>query len=330
MSDLRFIKINDYTTVSGKTVSIELSYQCYGKKLGDAPIVLVNHALTGNSNVGGEDGWWKEIVGKGKCIDTDIYSILAFNIPGNGYDGKPENLIGNYKEFVAGDIAQIFALGLDELNVDSLYAAIGGSCGGGLVWELAALRPKFIKKIIPIAADWKSTDWVIANCSIQDRILNNSNEGLADARMHAMTLYRTPESFTNKFKRSLKKPGFYNVESWLEHHGDVINKRFQISAYKMMNQILRTIDITRSEESFKDIISGIESDIHIVSINSDLLFKAEENLETYNELNSLKENVSYDVINSIHGHDAFLIEYDQLRDILDPIFNQTNKIDKAS
>ncbi len=320
MESLFFISINDYKTTAGKTVSLKLSYQTFGPALGNAPVVLVNHALTGNSSVTGESGWWNTLIGKGKCIDTNFYTVLAFDVPGNGYDGNSDNLIDDYKQFKARDIAAIFALGIDQLQITELYAAIGGSVGGGLVWELAALRPKLIRKVVPIACDWKSTDWLIGNCLIQDNILNNSSNGLADARMHAMTLYRTPESFKHKFNRTLKQPGLYNVESWLDHHAKVINDRFQIAAYKMMNQILKTIDITEGGENFLRVAEQIESEIHIISIDSDLLFKAAENRRTYTELNKIRGDVTFNEIKSIHGHDAFLIEYKQLQKIFEPIF----------
>ena len=108
MLNLKTIHIPNFVTKSGKARPITLSYQTFGQVLGSAPIVLVNHALTGNSNVCGEDGWWKDLIGKNKCIDTNQYCVLAFNIPGNGY-GNYENLLkDNYKDFVAGDIANIF------------------------------------------------------------------------------------------------------------------------------------------------------------------------------------------------------------------------------
>ncbi|WP_313791290.1 hypothetical protein [Lacinutrix neustonica] len=83
-------------------------------------------------------------------------------------------------------------MGLQKLKINKLYAIIGGSVGGGLAWELAALKPDLATHLIPVATDWKATDWLIANCHIQDAILNHSNTPLEDARMHAMTLYRTP------------------------------------------------------------------------------------------------------------------------------------------
>ncbi len=329
MKELQYINIPNYVTRTGKAANIKLSYQIFGQELHEAPIVLVNHALTGNSSVSGENGWWNSLIGEDQVIDTNYYSVLAFNIPGNGYDGTSDSIIENYKDFTAKDIAEIFAIGLEKLNVNNLFAAIGGSVGGGLAWELAALKPNLIEHLIPVAADWKSTDWIIANCFIQDNILNNSSQGLADARMHAMTLYRTPESFTRKFERTLKSDQYYNVESWLDYHGKALNERFQLSAYKMMNQILKTIDITEGEKQFHDVVSSIKSNIHIITINSDLFFKAEENWKTYVDLKLIKDNVTIGEIKSIHGHDAFLIEFNQLNNLLRPIF-QGEKVNELT
>ena len=320
MMNLKYLNIPDFKTLSGKTKDIQLSYQVFGKRLGEAPVVLVIHALTGNSNVAGENGWWINLIGEDKTIDTNYYSVLAFNIPGNGFDGTDHSLIENYKDFNSKDIAKIFAIGIEKLGIEKLFAAIGGSVGGGLAWELAAIKPDLIENLIPVAADWKSTDWVIANCYIQDNLLNNSRNGLEDARIHAMTLYRTPESFGEKFNRTLRSENYFNVESWLNHHGETLNKRFELSAYKMMNQILRTIDITEGNKDFLEIVSEITSNIHIITINSDLFFKPEENWKTYVDIKTVKDNVTIGEIKSIHGHDAFLIEYNQLNNLLKPIF----------
>lgn len=324
--DLKYIEILDFKTEHGKAVSVTLSYQVFGKPLNETPVVLVNHALTGNSNVCGVDGWWKSLVGEDKCIDTNQYTILAFNIPGNGFDNYKENLIDNYKDFTARDIAKIFALGLQELKIQSLYAVIGGSVGGGIAWELATLHPNLIENLIPIASDWKSTDWLIANCYLQDLILNNSSNPIADARVHAMLCYRTPASFKTKFDRTTNESlGIFNIESWLTHHGRKLKERFHLSTYKLMNQLLKTIDISRGRENFEEAVSAIESHIHIVGVNSDLFFTVDENKETYHKLNELKVKTTFYEINSIHGHDAFLIEYEQLSKFLTPIFKKSIK-----
>ena len=313
------IQIHNFTTESGVSYpTLNLSYQVFGPSLNTVPIVLVNHALTGNSNVIGAKGWWNDLIGEGKTIDTNKYSVLAFNVPGNGYDGFG---IENYQDFNARDIARIFNQGIEALQISQLFAIIGGSVGGGIAWEMAALKPKITQHLIPIATDWKSTDWLIANCFLQEQILANSSKPIEDARIHAMLCYRTPESFSSKFQRTTNEElAVFNIESWLAHHGNKLQKRFQLSAYKMMNHLLKTIDITRGRDSFAAVAATIEATIHIIGIDSDLFFTANENRTTYEELKKHKENISYQEIVSIHGHDAFLIEYQQLHNLLAAIF----------
>ena len=322
---LKTIDIKKHTTISGQTFAeIPLSYELFGQPLAkETPVILVNHALTGNSHVAGGDGWWKSIIGKGKCIDTRVYTVLAFNIPGNGYDGF---LIENYKDFVARDMAEIFIKALEHLGINELFAIIGGSLGGGIAWEMAALKPNLTQHLIPVASDWKSTDWLIANCQIQEQILLNSSQPVHDARMHAMLCYRTPESFKNKFKRSTNADlKIFNVESWLDHHGNKLKERFQVAAYRLMNQLLKTIDVTRGRDDEFEILEKVTANIHIIGVDSDLFFTPEENRETYKHLAQVRDNVTYGEIHSVHGHDAFLIEFEQLEQLLRPIFQQDRK-----
>ena len=121
---MKKLAIKAFKTQSNHTQDIILSYEHFGLPLNQAPVVLVNHALTGNSNVAGEGGWWSALIGPDKCIDTNRFAVLAFNIPGNGYDGF---VIEEYKQFVAKDMAQLFLLGLEALEISKLYAIIGGS-----------------------------------------------------------------------------------------------------------------------------------------------------------------------------------------------------------
>jgi len=313
------IIIQDFITESGATYhSIPLHFTLAGQSLHSAPIVLVNHALTGNAEVTGENGWWNNLIGEGKTIDTSVYTILAFDVPGNGTNSF---LIENYLDFTARDVARIFVEGIKALQIEKLFAIIGGSVGGGIAWEILALEPNITENLIPIASDWKSTDWLIANCFLQEQILNNSSKPIEDARIHAMLCYRSPESFKEKFQRTVNQDLLiFNIESWLAHHGKKLQQRFQLSSYKLMNQLLKTIDITRNSESFENLLSKTKASIHIVGINSDLFFTAKENVETYEELKKFKDNVFYSEIVSVHGHDAFLIEYKQLDHLLADIF----------
>ncbi|KAF2334361.1 alpha/beta fold hydrolase [Flavobacterium daemonense] len=313
------IIIQDFITESGAIFSsLPLSFALSGLPLHSAPIVLVNHALTGNAQVTGPSGWWNDLIGDGKTIDTNKFTVLAFNVPGNGNDSF---IIENYQDFTARDIARIFIKGLKSLQIEQVFAIIGGSVGGGIAWEILALEPNITEHLIPIATDWKSTDWMIANCYLQEQILNHSSKPIEDARIHAMLCYRSPESFKEKFQRTINQDLLiFNIESWLAHHGKKLQQRFQLASYKLMNQLLKTIDITRNSEDFETLISKSKAAIHIVAINSDLFFTPQENLETYNELKKFKENVSYSEIDSVHGHDAFLIEYKQLDLLLADIF----------
>ena len=323
MGKLKKIIINEWHTENGKSFpNVPLFYQTFGSKIGTAPVVLVNHALTGNSNVAGEKGWWKALIGKNKTIDTNDFTVIAFNIPGNGYDGEYENLIQNYKDFTAKDIATIFWKGLESLKINQLFAVIGGSLGGGIAWEMAALQPTKIENLIPVATDWKATDWVIANVLVQDQILNNSDDPITDARIHAMLLYRTPQSLGRKFKRekSTEQENF-QIETWLFHHGLKLQNRFRLASYKLMNHLIKTIDITKNRQDFNAVAKSIQANIHIVAVDTDLFFIPSENRESFEELRQIKSNVFYHEIKSIHGHDAFLIEYEQLSKIIQPIFN---------
>ena len=318
MSQLANIAFEQYTTLSGEQMDLQLSYKLFGLPLGSAPVVLVNHSLTGDADVAGENGWWSELIGDGKVIDTHQYTILAFNFPGNGVDN---NLIDNYEHLVLRDIAYLFKAALDELGIDKLYAAIGGSIGGALVWEMGASFPELIENLIPVACDWKTSSWVLANTLLQDRILHSSKNPLQDARIHAMMCYRTPESFKERFGRSIhEEKEIFNIDSWLLYHGEKLNNRFQLQSYKLMNHLLRTIDITEERGSFEEVASQIKGSIHLISIDTDLFFTDAENRETYSRLIERKVNLHYHTISSAHGHDAFLIEYDQLNSMLSPLF----------
>ena len=187
--------------------------------------------------------------------------------------------------------------------------------------EMTALQHDKIENLIPIATDWKATDWVIANVLIQDQILNNSDDPIADARLHAMLLYRTPQSINERFQREkLNENSIFQIENWLVNHGIKLKKRFRLSSYKLMNHLLKTNDITRERNNFQSVITSINANIHIVAVDTDYFFIADENRKDYQQAKLVKENVFYHEINSIHGHDAFLIEFNQLAKILSPIF----------
>ena len=315
-STLQHIKLQKFQLQSAKILDVDLSYQIFGKALFTAPIVLVNHALTGNSNVSGENGWWNTLIGKDKAINTDEFTIICFNIPGNGFDG---NLIENEQDFTTKDIAKIFLSGLEFLKIEKLHSLIGGSLGGAIGWEILSIKNDLAENFIPIACDYKTSDWLHSQCLVQKFLLESEEEPLQKARIHAMLCYRTPESLNLRFNREIDtEKEILKSHDWLNFHGKRLNERFSLSAYRLMNHLLMTIDADSKK------IENIQSKIHLVSVDSDLFFPAFEIRNCFELLNKNKQNVFYHEIKSIHGHDAFLMEYEQLNKVLEEIFIQKN------
>lgn len=306
-TELKHINFS-YRTDSQKEYNIPLSYQLFGKDLFSAPIILVNHALTGNSNVSGEKGWWKQLIGEHQVIDTTQYTVLCFNIPGNGFD---DFFIDECEDFTPSDIANIFLKGLEILNIKSLHAIIGGSLGGGIGWEMLVKNPKLAEIFIPVACDFKTHDWLHAQCLVQKFLLNQNDEPLQKARIHAMLCYRTPESLNNRFQnRYSEEKQRLESEDWLVYHGKALNERFSLKSYKLMNHLL--MNINANEEH----LEKIQARMHMISVDTDLFFPASEIRMCFEKLKEKNKDVFYHEIISVHGHDAFLMEYKQLNTII--------------
>lgn len=313
LKELNFISLEPFETKSGSVQNIKLSYQLFGKPLGEAPIVMINHALTGNSKVAEEQGWWGDVVAKGKTIDTNKFTVLAFNIPGNGYD---DFFVNNPENFQTQDIASLFLLGLEKLGINQIDYLIGGSLGGSIAWEMLNLKPSLAKNFISVASGHKTSDWLFSQCLVQKYLLEHQENPLQKARAHAMLCYRTPESINERFQNEVdEEKNILKSHDWLNYHGEALNKRFSIQAYRFMNRLLMTVNTPK--ENFKNTTAAI----HQVAIDSDLCFTKKEIQEMHEFLSTEKDNVFYHEIKSIHGHDAFLMEYEQLTQILKKIIS---------
>lgn len=312
---LQHITIQNFTTQRGSDyLTIPLSYQLFGQDLFSAPIVVINHALTGNSDVAGEKGWWKTLVGDGKVVDLHRYTVLAFNIPGNGYD---DFFIDQYSDFTPYDIASLFLQGLKQLQIKEIYALIGGSVGGSIGWEMLAQEPALAQNFIPVATDYKTSDWLHSQCLVQQFLLDSTEKPLEKARIHAMLCYRTPESLNLRFKRKVdEEKQVLQSHDWLNYHGKSLNERFSLKAYHLMNHLLMNIKVKEEQ------LEKIQTKFHLIAVDTDLFYPAFEIHNTYKLLAQKNKIVQYHEINSIHGHDAFLMEYEQLNAILNPIFTR--------
>lgn len=315
-------KINLPTAVSSQSNAINfVSYQHFGKVLHSAPVVVVLHALSGNSNVSGLKGWWNGLVGPGKAIDTNSLTVLAFNVPGNAYD---DQLVDNPYAYRLRTISDWFYYCLDTLGFDSGHAVIGGSLGGCLAWQMAADRPGFFRHVIPVAAHWKASPWVVAQGIVQDSILSNSQRPIKDARMHAMTFYRNPKAFKLKFSEKNDQSESALAYEWLHYHGNTLAKRFALPAYKFMNWLLTTHDITQGNGNIDQVLKRFDGKLHLVAIPSDLLYVDADIKQSYTLAKTLGVNVEYYQLDSDQGHDGFLIEQDKLGALLAPVFNVSN------
>jgi homoserine O-acetyltransferase len=300
--------------VNPSTTPPKVSYETFGVHKNQGPTVLVIHALTGNSTVAGENGWWKELFGANKLFDTDKFHIVGVNLPGNGYR---DALITNYKDFDGHQIANAIVSSLKADGYTFFSFGIGGSLGGGILWDILINHPDFIHTGIPIACDWRSNDWVKGFTHTQDLILNQPNQSIALARQMAMFFYRNPQDFALKFDNTshplTHEP---NVIGWLNHHGKRLEQRFSLEAYRMMNHLLGNLDATKNYANAEEAFSQLKAKIIQLVITSDILFCKKENLKTKKLLDTLNKENHYIEIESPHGHDAFLIEYESITNAL--------------
>ena len=313
---LNYHKFENFKLSSGENVSVSLSYQTFGLQLGKGPLVVVNHSLTGDSNISGDNGWWSELIGSKKMINTDKFCVMCINIPGNIQEKRGFNY-GN--KWILSDVAKLFVQLLKNLGVRKVHSLIGGSIGGGLVWEMGLLDENFFENLIPVAADYKESDWLISNTYFQNLILKNSKNPVFDARLHAMLSYRNPKSINRRFKIKSNDLNERKVIDWLNHHGNKLKEKFSLKSYIHMNHLLSSIGYNY-ENKFLKLITKNKSKIHLVGVNSDLLFPNFEIENTYDLLSAIKKNIYYYQIQSDHGHDAFLIEFKQMKSKLNHIF----------
>jgi homoserine O-acetyltransferase len=315
---LKYYKFEDFKIASGENVSLKLSYQVFGLNVNEGPVVIVNHSLTGDSNISGNSGWWNELVGPNKMINTNNYCVISINIPGNIQDKGSFNFENNW---ILNDVARLFIDLLKNLKIKKIHSIIGGSIGGGLVWEMGLIAPDYVENLIPIAADYKVSDWLISNTYLQNLILKNSKNPVFDARVNAMISYRNAKSLNKRFKLEFDDSKKRKVIEWLDYHGKKLSNNISVQSYIHMNNLLSSIGKTKKRrEDFKKLIEKTKCSIHLVGIDSDLLFPDFEIQKTYDLFSGFKKDIFYHQIKSDHGHDAFLIEFKKIESKLNYIF----------
>ena len=295
------------------------------------PTVLLVHALTGGAQAGGAGGWWEPLIGPGRAFDPNRYRIICFNNLGSFYGssapGVPGFPRGPRITLTSLDIARAILQGLDQLGIRRVHLTAGGSLGGMVVLALAALAPKRFERLLPVATCAASSAWIIGWNHVAREILrldpgypHHVSRGLEIARQLAMLTYRAEPGLELKQHRSLppvRRAKGYRVQGYLEHQGRKLKNRFTGTCYELLLDAMDHHDLLRPLPGQKvPAITRIRASSLVVHVNTDQLFTPAQSAELARLLREGGARVARTELKSLHGHDAFLIEWPQVAAIV--------------
>jgi len=327
-----------WTTESGFDFpSVDIAWNSWGTLNENRDnVILICHALTGNSNA---KDWFSGLFEPDGIIDPDKHFVLCINNLGScygstgptsvsPYSGKPYQ--ADFPKISIRDIVGFQALLLDHLEISNIELIIGGSMGGMIALEFALIDPR-IRSVVLIATGKHHSPWAIGISHAQRQAIyadENWNrgfynpksiphKGLSAARSLAMITYRSPQNYNSKFGRAINPESqTFEVESYLEYQGQKLNKRFDANSYIRLTQAMDIHDVSRNRGSFEETLTQINKPCLIIGVDSDLLYPTFEQ----KELAALIPNSFYKEIISPFGHDAFLIEFEQINEHLNSFY----------
>lgn len=345
----KFLPIGDFVTEAGDTLpGARIAYETFGD-LSPARdnAILVFHALTGDSHLAGPagpghptDGWWAEIVGPGKALDTDRYCVIAPNVLGGcqgstgpaSLDPSGREWGGRFPYLTIRDQVNAAARFVDGLGIDRFRAVVGGSVGGmhALEWQLS--HPDRTDRLAVIAAPPVTTADQIGLNLVQLEAIRSDpafrggnyydapdgvgpHHGLATARRLALLNYRSNTELDERFGRAWQSAvsplgggGRFAVESYLDFHGNKFTRRFDAGSYVALVQAMNSHDIGRGRGGVEAALQRLELPTLVLGIPSDRLFTIDgQDLIAEHAPGSLDGDRATR-IDSPFGHDAFLIE----------------------
>ncbi len=347
----------------GKTLApIDVAYETYGR-LNDAGdnTILICHALSGDAHVAGRNnpndrkpGWWDNMVGPGKAIDTNKYFVICSNFLGgcsgttgpgslNPATGKRYGL--DFPIITIADMVRVQKLLLDKLGIKGLLSVIGGSVGGMQVLQWTISYPDFSKSAIPVAtttylgAQSIAFDAVGRNAILGDSNFTNGqygtekgpDRGLAIARMIGHITYLSERGMREKFGRQLRNGDRYSydfnsefaVETYLDYQGQSFVERFDANSYLYITKAADYFNLAQGYKSLKEALSNTKCRFLVMSFTSDWLFTPEQSMTIVDALIANRKGVSFCNIESPYGHDAFLLEPETLGSFISSFLDAT-------
>lgn len=317
------------TEVGQKIPDPTVAYQTWGKlNRHRNNAVLVCHALTGNTKA---DEWFSGLFGKGKTLDPERHFIICPNALGSCYGSTGPTSINpetgqvyraDFPKVNVRDMVRLHQRLLDSLGVQGVETVIGGSLGGMQALEFAIMDLR-TRSAIVIGMGKAHSPWAVGISHTQRQAIYsdpNWNEGYYDeehppekglslARMIAMNSYRSPKDFESKFGRRLQeKSDIFEVESYLNYQGKKLTGRFDAVSYVRLTQAMDAHDVAHNRSTHEEILGGVRPPVLVIGIDSDMLYPTHEQ----KELADLLPYGEYAEITSPYGHDAFLIEFEQI------------------
>jgi len=308
-----------------------LAYTTYGK-MNEAKdnVIWIFHALTANSNA---EEWWPGLVGKDKIFDPEKYFIICVNMPGSCYgsigplDKNPANgkvFYHDFPFFTIRDMIRAYQPLRDFLGIEKIKIGIGGSTGGQQLLEWAIEEPELFENIFPIATNARHSAWGIAFNASQRMCIeadgtwkeenpNAGMEGMKAARSIALISYRHYETYhASQSEHHIDKIDNYKSESYQKYQGEKLGKRFNAFSYYFLSKGMDSHNVGRGRGGIENALQRIQAKTTAIGITTDILFPVSEQ-------QFIAENVAgadFKAINSLYGHDGFLLEYDQIEKII--------------
>lgn len=335
---------------SGESLpELRIAYETWGASERAAQgAVLVIHALTGSAHAAagsGEAGWWEGLFLPGRTLDPARRFVVCANLPGSCYGSTgPADLPWGggaapaFPTLTTRDMARALKALLDHLQVPSLELVIGGSLGAMVAWELAVEFPALAAKVVAIAGTPQATPWTIAFNAVARQVIQEDPRwcggryegegparGVALARQIAMISYRTESLFRQRFGIERESPGpqgalsranRFQVETYLEHQGEKLARRFDARCYMALTSAMDLHDIGRDRGGLPVAMAFIRAEVLAVGVDTDVLFSPQVMREAVGALRAVGGCAAYAEISSPFGHDAFLVEHEALDHLL--------------